>query len=135
MAFIEWDDSYSVNVQKIDKQHRQLIKLINDLSDAMKARKGKESLEAILNGLVEYAKTHFALEENYFDKFGYPYAVAHKEEHTKFMKNVLEFNKGLMEGRLLLSLDIMNFLNEWLINHIKGFDKNYSKFFNDAGLT
>ena len=77
----EWDASYSINVKKIDEQHKMLIEHINNLSDAMRFRKGKEYLAAVLDGLVDYARVHFASEENYFDKFDYPDSSVHKEEH------------------------------------------------------
>ncbi len=124
----------SVNVKEIDAQHKKLVQMLNELHDAMMQRKSKEALGKIIGGLIEYADVHFKTEEKYFDKFGYPETEAHKKEHSDFVKKVTDFKKGYDEGRLLLSMDVMNFLRDWLKNHIMGSDKKYSKFFNDHGL-
>ena len=124
----------NVSVGGIDKQHKKLVDMINDLYDAMKIGKGKESVGKILNGLIAYTATHFMLEEKYFDKFGYPDKANHKKEHAAFVKRVNEFKTGFEAGKVTLTIEIMNFLSEWLVKHIKVTDKNYSKFFNEKGL-
>jgi len=35
---------------------------------------------------------------------------------------------------MMLSLDVMSFLKEWLVSHIKGIDKDYTQCFNENGL-
>lgn len=134
MDLIKWDDSFSVNVAKIDQQHQKLILMINELHDAMKQGKGKEVLGKIVNGLISYTATHFKTEEDYFNQFGYPETDSHKKEHIAFVQKVSEFKDGFEKGKLSLSIEVMNFLSDWLQNHIKGTDKKYSQFFNGKGL-
>src|SRR5665647_697844 len=99
MPLIQWTSILSVNVAEIDQQHQKLIALINNLNDAMRKGKGKESLAEIIDELSNYAANHFAFEEKYFDKFGYPAATSHKLEHTNFVKKVSEFKNGFDGGR------------------------------------
>ncbi len=134
MGIIKWEDKMSVKVKEIDEQHKKLVNMINELHEAMLERKSKEALGKIIDGLIEYTDIHFKTEEKYFDKFGYPEADAHKKEHQDFVKKVVDFKKGYDEGKLLLSLDVMNFLKDWLVNHIMGSDQKYSDFFNQHGL-
>ncbi len=134
MGIIKWEDKMSVKVKEIDEQHKKLVNMINELHEAMLERKSKEALGKIIDGLIEYTDIHFKTEEKYFDKFGYPEADAHKKEHRDFVKKVVDFKKGYDEGKLLLSLDVMNFLKDWLVNHIMGSDQKYSDFFNQHGL-
>jgi hemerythrin len=134
MALIKWDDSFSVKVAEIDRQHQKLISMINELNDAMKQGKGKDILGKIVNGLISYTATHFKTEENYFERFGYPDADQHKKEHIAFVQKVSDFKDGFEKGKLSLSIEVMNFLSDWLQNHIKGTDKKYSQFFNGKGL-
>lgn len=134
MALIQWDSSLSVNVGEIDVQHQKLISMINELNDAMKQGKSKDVMVKIIMGLLAYTKTHFGVEERYFDKFAYPDTQNHKAEHAKFVAKVAEFKNDYESGKLGLSIQIMNFLSDWLRSHIKGTDKKYSAFFNEHGL-
>jgi hemerythrin len=134
MGLIKWDDSLSVNVAKIDQQHQKLILMINDLHGAMKLGKGKDVLGEIVNGLISYTTIHFKTEEDYFIHFGYPQTDSHKKEHIVFVQKVAEFKDGFEKGKLSLSIEVLNFLSDWLQNHIKGTDKKYSQFFNEKGL-
>ena len=134
MAFLEWDDSFSVKVGKIDNQHHELVNMLNNLNDAMKTGKSKDNMSGILDNMVDYAAVHFALEEKYFDQFNYLKAFAHRKEHAKFVKKVMEFKDGFDNGHMMLSLDVMSFLKEWLVSHINGIDKDYTQCFNENGL-
>ncbi len=134
MALIKWDDSFSVRVAEIDRQHQVLAKMSNDLNDAMRQGKGKEILGKIISELIGYTATHFKTEERYFAQFEYPDALDHKKEHSSFVQKVSEFKDGFQSGRLSLSIEVMNFLSDWLQNHIKKTDRKYSRFFNDKGL-
>lgn len=134
MALIQWNESLSVNVAEIDHQHQVLIGMINELHEAMRLGKGKEVLGKIIQGMVNYTATHFKTEEKYFDLFGYPAAEAHKQEHATFIRKVSEFRDGFEAGKLGLSLEVMNFLSDWLQKHIKGSDQRYGPWFNAKGL-
>lgn len=134
MALINWSDSMSVRVAEVDKQHQKLIALINELHDAMRAKKGKEVLGKVIDGLIHYTKTHFSYEEKYFDQFNYPETTTHKKEHNGFVKKVVDFKQGFDDGRTFLSIEITTFLKDWLLKHIQGTDKRYSSFFNEKGL-
>ena len=134
MALIEWNENLSVNVDEIDAQHQQLVGLINDLNDAMREKRAKEALGGIIDSLTDYAVRHFSTEENYFEKFEYPETRVHKKEHNNFVEKVAIFKKGFDEGKVLLSIDVIDFLKDWLINHIQGSDKKYGPFLNEKGL-
>ena len=135
MALIDWEDIYSVNVGEIDEEHKKLVGMINDLHQAMKDKKTKEVLDDIISGLIEYSGSHFAHEEKYFEEFNYLDATIHRKEHRDFVVKVKKFKQDFDDGIVLLSLDIMNFLKDWLLKHIQGSDKKYSTLFNEKGLS
>jgi hemerythrin len=135
MPLITWDDSYSVNVEEIDLQHKKLISLINDLDEGMKSGKSKNILESIISELINYTKYHFDTEEKFFKEFNYPEAQMHEKEHNEFVKQIAEFHEQYENGKTLLSVDLMMFLKKWLTEHIKGTDQKYSAFFNEHGLS
>ena len=134
MAFFEWTDQLSVNVQAIDSQHKKLIEMINSLNEAMLAKKGREMQKATIDAMVDYAATHFMLEEGYMKKFNNPDYDAHKSEHDEFTRTAQDLKERADTKGFGLTLEIMGFLKNWLQNHIMGTDKKYSAFFNAHGL-
>ena len=134
MALIDWNDSLSVSVAEIDRQHKELVALLNELHQAMGERRSVEALGAIIDGLVGYVASHFATEEKYFDQFGYPEAPAHKAEHAEFAAKAMDFKAGHEAGRVTLSIEILSFLADWVRNHIRDADMKYSALFREMGL-
>lgn len=128
MAFINWEDKYSVGVPSVDTQHKKLIQFTNDLHDAMSQGKGKEVIGRTLDSLVEYTKTHFQDEEKLMEKYKYPLLSAHHLEHMGFVKKVLEFQNQFAAGTATLTVPLMTFLKDWLINHILKTDKQYAPY-------
>jgi hemerythrin-like metal-binding domain len=134
MSLITWKSEYSVGISEFDSQHKVLVDLINKLHDAMKAGEGKQVLAVILEELIDYTKVHFREEEKYFGLHKYPEAASHIMEHEKLTRQVLEFQKDYTEGKSSMSIDVMSFLKNWLINHIAGVDKKYTQFFIAKGI-
>jgi hemerythrin-like metal-binding protein len=125
---IVWNDSYSVEVPEIDAQHKRLVDMTNELNDALVKGQGKEATEKILNGLVDYTVSHFNSEENLLEKYGYPETFGHKKAHKEFIAKVSKFKEDFDNGEAMLSTEVVNFLCDWLVDHIKGEDQKYSEF-------
>lgn len=134
MALLEWSDKYSVNIKEMDEQHKKLFNMVNELHDAMKGGRGKEALGGIFAGLIQYVGTHFAAEERLMNAHAYTGYIAHKAEHDKLTKKALELQKSFQEGTPVVTMEVMNFLKDWLQNHILGTDKKYSQFLNSKGV-
>jgi len=134
MAFIEWDDSFSINISEIDRQHQTLFGMINDLDAAIQGGTGEDDLRRVAGGLINYIDVHFSHEETYFDEFGYADAKKHKKEHATFVQKVLTFMDGFEQGNLKTSTDMMQFLKKWLTTHIKGSDGKYAPLFLERGV-
>ena len=131
---ISWTDDLSVGIAKIDEQHKGLVALINELNAAMRQRRSESVLAGVLERLKQYTVQHFATEEDYFDRFGYPEAPAHKKAHRELVEKVLAFEEELKSGRAKVTMEIMRFLKDWLVGHIMGTDKRYGPFLNGKGL-
>jgi hemerythrin len=100
----------------------------------MKSGQAKNVMEKTLGDLADYAVYHFKTEEQYMEKFHYPEYATHKLAHTAFIKKVTQFQSDFKAGKLGISMELMNFLREWLTTHIKGTDKNYSATFRKGGV-
>lgn len=127
-----WSKEYEVGVPEIDEQHQRLFKMINDLNEAMTLGRGKDVLDRILTGLVDYTARHFKTEEMYMDKAGYPELDSHREVHVRLTDKVHEMVDRYKTGEVGLGIELLNFLQDWLKKHILGTDKKYAPYL--AGL-
>ncbi|MGR3319907.1 MAG: bacteriohemerythrin [Candidatus Anammoxibacter sp.] len=134
MEIFIWDDKYLVNIKEIDDQHKKLVDLINKLNEAMYEGQGCEMLEVVLKDLVIYTKSHFANEENLLSSNGYPDFLKHKEKHDELTGQVIDLQKQFEGGRIMITLQVMKFLKDWLSNHILDIDKKYAPFLKDKGV-
>jgi hemerythrin-like metal-binding protein len=125
---------FSVGVNEIDNQHKKLIDLINQLNDAMHAGKGAEILGKVLSELVNYTVYHFNYEESLMAQHHYDDTPAHKLEHKKFIETVGAFKQKFDSGNAVISVEIMNFLRDWLTNHIMKTDKKLGQGLVKAGV-
>jgi hemerythrin len=134
MALMNWSDEFSVNIAKIDQQHKKFFDLINNLHDAMRAGNGKEALGTTLKALVDYTKVHFTDEERLLQLYHYPELDKHKAIHDAFVKQTMELQTKFESGNTMLSIQVMGALKDWLINHINGTDKQYTGYLNSKGV-
>jgi hemerythrin len=123
-----------VNINVIDAQHKKLVDLLNKVFEASRSGRGKDIVGTILDELVTYTKVHFTTEEGFLKKLEYPTFAQHKAEHDKLTKQIISFQEEFQAGRSTLSIELMQFLRDWLTNHILGVDKQYTPFLNGKGI-
>jgi len=128
--FVEWEDKYSVGIEKIDKQHKRLFEVINRLYYS-RGNKTHAVLGETIQELIDYTKTHFTDEEQLMHKNGYRDYEAHKKKHESFIEKVKKFNNeyqkvgdDLLEEYSLIT-EVLLFLKTWLCDHILVVDKEY----------
>lgn len=131
---IEWGPNYKIGINEIDDQHKVLVDIINKLYAAFGSHKNKKEIKKNLKELIDYTVYHFGNEEEYFRKFGYRDTPRHVEQHQKFVDRVKKFAQEFESGDSTVSLDIINFLKDWLINHILKVDVKYVPFLKEHGL-
>ncbi len=132
MGLIKWKKEYSLNNEIIDNQHQKLIKLINDLHEAMEYRSDSSILDTIMKELSDYTFYHFSFEEEYLIKNEYPDIEEHRRLHEGLVKDVHDTFVRIAEGNKDMVQDIYLFLSQWLINHILKEDYKYYEYINET---
>lgn len=132
--YLDWKDEYSVGIESIDHQHKKLINLINHLQTAIDHSTGEQFEREALDELVNYTRTHFAYEEELMESNGYPEFDAHKTQHKNMVDKVEKVLAEYQKDKETAMHNAIEFLKHWLINHINGTDKEYSKFLISKGV-
>ncbi len=123
-----WSSEFSLSIPEIDRHHKQLVQMVNLLYRAMRQQRGRNEVGRILNDLAEYTVFHFQFEEALFEKYQYPEQEAHKTSHKALVANVLEFQNSFTQGKSTVTLELMEFLTDWLKTHILKADNAYVPF-------
>jgi hemerythrin-like metal-binding protein len=127
-SFIVWKDDYLVGHDVLDMHHRRMLAIINSLYHAMAADEAESQLASLFQGVVDYGQMHFQAEESILRKVEYPNLREHEAMHQAYVQRV----GGLMRERVVtphnLSLDVLQFLKEWWLNHILEMDKAYAPY-------
>lgn len=131
---LEWNDKYSVGVTEIDLQHQKMFTVINNLIDVIQNTPTNESLIEIINSLVEYKKYHFATEEKYFKEFNYEGATDHIGAHHSFNEKLENIEKKYQDNPISMAYELIDFLEDWLIDHLQTKDQEYKECFASHGL-
>ena len=134
MPLVQWGSALEVGVKEIDGQHQILVRMLNDLHDAMGRGQGKEALGKLFNDLAGYTASHFAMEERLMQRRAYPQRNEHMQEHRDLIRTVAKLQADFGAGRVMLTLEVLKFLKEWLGKHILGTDKALASFLNEAAV-
>ncbi len=129
MAFVEWKDSYSVGSPDLDRQHQQLIAIINRLHESMRTGAAHALVVRIVDDLVAYTQQHFAYEEKLISAAGYQGVAEHARKHRAMVAQVELFAERVKLAKATLPLQLMDFLKSWLTQHILSTDMDYSRCF------
>ncbi len=123
-----WGTHYVLGVEEIDRQHRQLGLLLNQLNDAFLAGAPRDALVDRLHALIVAVGEHFATEESLMTRLEYPETDSHKAQHEILIRQALEFRRSFEDGEAELTDSMMSYLKDWLRDHMLGADKRLGDF-------
>ena len=127
MDLIRWKKEYSVGVTKLDKQHKKILKIVNDNMERQFSTQNEREMEEILEDLQNYIKEHFKTEEEYMLKHQYSGYEEQRKEHNQFIDRLFEAQKEYLKYGRVTSINIFNFVWDWFSHHILILDKMLSK--------
>jgi hemerythrin-like metal-binding protein len=117
--WVSWDETLSVGIDVIDEHHRYLFDLTNDLVDVVAKKLGSREVGRVLKSLGQYAQVHFRAEERMMEHYGFEGLDRQKSQHQQFHDKLQEFCEELHDNPLIAQFEVMTFLREWLVGHIR----------------
>jgi hemerythrin len=131
MTKIKWNEELSVGVEQIDNQHKELIRIVNGLINAVDLGRNKKTLENVILKLREYTVFHFNSEEALMEEIRYSQRGEHAKEHTRLKKSIKDYQHKIYMHENLTSDMVLEFMKEWLLHHILSFDRELARFIHE----
>jgi hemerythrin-like metal-binding protein len=128
---MEWNEKYATGIQEIDDQHKMLFVITSRLQDAIKIRRGEAIIAKTFTELIDYTRYHFSVEEQEMDKNNYVGIAIHRQFHKKLIDTIKDTLLRIRKGESYNPIELLRFLNTWLIDHILEKDMKFSKFYKE----
>lgn len=131
-----WTEKFDTGIRQIDEQHQKLVDILNRIYTTIdEERVTAESLDRLLQELVDYSHYHFNDEEGLMDRKGVAekHARLHRMEHNAFIYDVerLRSKRATAIDPDLLAQQITAFVTNWLTMHILGIDQSLARQIRD----
>ena len=126
---IVWKDEYLVGDYELDRHHRHMFGIINELYDAMVSKAPDSRLASLFQSVTEYGDIHFKAEEDRLRSVNYPKLAGQEESHSLCGRRLKELTGG-SSAPDTLAPDVLRFLRDWWLNHILTLDKSYTPYLN-----
>ena len=104
---------------QIERNHRKLFDLLDQLAAAVKTGEEKEVCVSIIDQLISFTRSHFATEERLMTRHRYAQAAAHKAEHDDFIDKVVKLRQKIGNGSAVLSIEMLSVMRDWLNDHVE----------------
>jgi len=115
-----------MNISIVDVDHSDFVDIVNKANVTKQGYELPEEIWEVLDEMIDYAWNHFKAEETHMmRKLKYQDYNQHKKEHLDFVVKTFSFFSRVANGDYRISNEILEYLKQWLVNHILGTDKKH----------
>jgi hemerythrin len=132
MTLFSWSKKFSVNLDEMDNQHKQLLGYLNELYDAVVQHKGERVIGKVVDALESYSQVHFADEEWLLEAVEFPELELQRAQHRYFTEEVGKMKEAINRRHEVPPQSLLYFLRNWFLSHIFEEDKKYGEIFADV---
>ena len=124
----------SVGINRFDRQHRQILRMVDLLRDSHGLPDDSEEFSDLLTQLTEYSNTHLRDEEKLLEQHGYPRFMEHRHLHQAYRKAVVSLCLQVMNRQIGAVATALDFLENWWTHHILEVDSDYAPYFRNLSV-
>lgn len=128
MALMNWSSRYSVGVETLDNQHKNLIKALNDLHAASIKGIANKIAGPLLGQVVSIASEHFSAEERLMESIRFPGLAGHRAKHQELTGKIAEFTSRHAKGDKTTYTQLLYFMRDWQTKHMQTEDQEYAEW-------
>ena len=135
MLLMEWNNTLLLGVEPFDQHHEHLFYLLNKTYDLIKTTAPDSSFDELFTELKDYTVYHFGAEELWMHEKNYPQKQTHIQQHDAFIKEIVRFEEEFEAGGATVTVGVLTFIKEWLLNHIYKIDAEYAAHIRSNGIS
>ena len=122
MDLIRWTPDLELGIEEIDRQHREVVDLINRLYACHLAGERRDVLGAIIEELERQTERHFADEERWMADNGIAGAAEHAAEHRSMLDDLHRYCDACVLGDGDPKV-ILGYMEHGFLRHIDDTDR------------
>jgi hemerythrin-like metal-binding protein len=127
-----WTKTLLTGIHELDLQHQIIFDIVARLDSTISTDEKWSTVHFALVELSNFVQVHFAVEEALLRLHDYPALDAHIAEHRTFSAKLAEIKQHSI--RQDVSVQMADWLKNWLITHIGGSDRAYVAHLRTAPL-
>lgn len=128
MSELQWRDEFSLGIEEVDHEHRDMIELIARLQRELGKGAGQHEVIAYLGEIYAHIAAHFALEEKMMREARYPAYADHKEDHETLLDDLRDIMDEVEDDGILDEVRLTNDLDRWFSDHFRTHDAKLHGF-------
>ncbi|NJD34732.1 MAG: PAS domain S-box protein [Betaproteobacteria bacterium] len=130
---LAWHSTYECGQPEIDRDHRTLFAVTNDLLNAIVAGRSTEVIGEIVDTLAREATQHFAREEAILSAHGYPHTEEHARIHRELTEKAVHLIGEFKAGRVEAGPFFQFLAYDVIARHMLSEDRRFFPLFQATG--
>lgn len=128
-----FEAEFKLGIDEVDREHMKLVEMLNAVHALIRERKKDDARRYFSETLSAYVVEHFANEEAFMERIGYPDLEDHRKIHENFKKSFSELQPKIesFDERAFRTAITDTFT--WIISHIGKTDKKYANYYEAQG--
>jgi len=123
VTYFEWTADVAIGHEQIDAEHQQLFALAEALVEPLFFAADQALKEAELQALIDFARTHFANEEQLMRASDYPEVETHANFHASLLKELETYCARVRVRSNTNPAGLVAYLWSWLTTHLQTADR------------
>lgn len=124
MTYFQWISDIELGHSEIDAQHKQLLLLGEALVEPLINSAAHEHTAVRLQELIDFAREHFAFEEELMRAAGFPGVDKHANFHTSLLAELRTYCFKVQRGLHTNPAGLISFVWHWIVLHIGSEDRD-----------
>jgi len=132
-AQLQWSDRYAIGIPAVDHEHRELIRMINDLVTRVLEGSDVQFVSDCLGDILSAIGAHFALEERIMRERHYDQYFDHKADHDRLLDQLRDIMDDYEMTRRINPSELVVALDDWFSVHFRTRDARLHTMENAPG--